>query len=82
MCVKPYIARARSEVQVAAKATVYQDGAVCGLKFHSIPPEGQQAVLLHDTGLRFRGRDPYVMALRGAHFIQQGERLSGGREHL
>lgn len=78
MRVKPYIARARQDVQVAAKATVYQDGAVCGLRFHS-EKEGK---LLHDTGLRFRGRDAYAMALRGAHFILQGERIAGGRDGL
>lgn len=75
---KPYIVRAREDLLThSAKPAVYQDGSACGVKFHS-----EKGALLHDTGPRFRGRDPYAMALRGAHFIIEGTRIPGGREGL
>ncbi len=54
------------------KSEIYGDGPACGVRFYF----GQQTV--HDTGARFRGRDSYEMAKRGAHFVQEGTRLAGG----
>lgn len=77
MRVKPYIARARKDINGTVTPKVYHDGPVCGLQFFN--PEGR---VVHDTGARFRGREAREMALRGAHFILEGERIKGGREGL
>ena len=75
---KNYVNVARKALPSGEKVetAVYHAGDACGLRFL------HEGAVVHDTGPRFRGRDPHAMALRGAHFVLQGTRLAGGREGL
>lgn len=79
MRVKPYIVRARRDLQTVSgeiETQLYSNLKSVGVRFLA------EGAVMHDTGPRFRGREPWEMAKRGAHFVLEGERLPSGRTGL